>query len=132
MLNGIYSCGNALHVNDLVDFVSESGETAGRNAAFRTPKKRQFASIEPGEGIAYCVPQRIDLTDENQKAIVYFRSRQVYTKTCLQVIANGKCVYEKKYSHLRPPEMERIAIDFADFDLNPGDTVTMQIREEEQ
>ena len=30
---GIFSCGNALHVNDLVDFVSESGEEAGRNAA---------------------------------------------------------------------------------------------------
>ncbi len=132
MFNGVYACGNCLHVNDLVDFVSESGETAGRNAAFRTPKKRQFASIEPGEGIAYCVPQKIDLTDENKKTIVYFRSKKVYTQTCLQVIVNGESVYEKKYNHLRPPEMERIAIDFADFDLNPGDTVTMQIREEEQ
>lgn len=132
MLNGVYSCGNALHVNDLVDFVSESGETAGRNAANHFPKKRLFASVIPGEGIAYCVPQRIDLADENKKAIVYFRSKKVYTKTALQVIANGQCVHEKKYNHLRPPEMERIEIDFADFDLKPNDTVTMQIREEEK
>jgi hypothetical protein len=33
MVDGLYSCGNALQVNDLVDYVSESGEIAGRNAA---------------------------------------------------------------------------------------------------
>lgn len=32
-VDGVFSCGNALHVNDLVDYVSESGETAGENAA---------------------------------------------------------------------------------------------------
>ncbi|MBR2413289.1 MAG: FAD-dependent oxidoreductase [Clostridia bacterium] len=131
MLKGVYSCGNALHVNDLVDFVSESGETAGKNAAQWFPKKRRFAKIEPGNGIAYAVPQRIDLTDENKKTIVYFRSKKVYTQTYLQVIVNGESVYEKKYNHLRPPEMERIEIDFAGFDLKAGDTVTLKIKEGE-
>ncbi|MGN0520054.1 MAG: NAD(P)/FAD-dependent oxidoreductase, partial [Candidatus Fimenecus sp.] len=32
-VDGVFSCGNALHVNDLVDYVSESGEIAGENAA---------------------------------------------------------------------------------------------------
>ncbi|MBQ3518956.1 MAG: FAD-dependent oxidoreductase [Clostridia bacterium] len=131
MLKGVYSCGNALHVNDLVDFVSESGETAGRNAAAWTPKKRLFASLFPGDGVAYVVPQKMDLTDENQKAIVYFRSKKVFTKSSLQVIVNGVSVYEKKYNHLRPPEMERIEIDFAGFDLKAGDTVTLKIKEGE-
>ncbi len=131
MLKGVYSCGNALHVNDLVDFVSESGETAGRNAAAWTPKKRLFASLFPGDGVAYVVPQKMDLTDENQKAIVYFRSKKVFTKSSLQVIVNGVSVYEKKYNHLRPPEMERIEIDFAGFDLKVGDTVTLKIKEGE-
>lgn len=130
-LKGVYSCGNALHVNDLVDFVSESGETAGRNAAAWTPKKRLFASLIPGNGIAYVVPQKMDLTDENQKAIVYFRSKKVFTKSCLQVIVNGESVFEKKYNHLRPPEMERLEIDFAAFDLKPNDTVTLKIKEDE-
>ncbi|MBR3954488.1 MAG: FAD-dependent oxidoreductase [Clostridia bacterium] len=131
MLKGVYSCGNALHVNDLVDFVSESGETAGRNAAAWTPKKRLFASLFPGDGVAYVVPQKMDLTDENQKAIVYFRSKKVFTKSSLQVIVNGVSVYEKKYNHLRPPEMEKIEIDFAGFDLKAGDTVTLKIKEGE-
>ena len=30
---GLFSCGNALHVNDLVDYVSESGSIAGEQAA---------------------------------------------------------------------------------------------------
>ena len=30
---GLFSCGNALHVNDLVDYVSESGSIAGERAA---------------------------------------------------------------------------------------------------
>ena len=30
---GVFSCGNALHVNDLVDYVSLSGEQAGKSAA---------------------------------------------------------------------------------------------------
>ncbi len=132
MLNGVYSCGNALHVNDLADFVSESGETAGRNAANYFPKKRLLANVVPGEGLAYAVPQKIDLTDESQKAVMYFRSKKIYAQAALQVIVNGNCVLEKKYKHLRPPEMERIEIDFAAFDLKPGDTVTMQIREEEK
>ena len=32
-ITGTFSCGNALHVNDLVDYVSESGELAGAAAA---------------------------------------------------------------------------------------------------
>lgn len=131
MLKGVYSCGNALHVNDLVDFVSESGETAGRNAAKWFPKKRLFASVETGDGLAYVVPQKIDLTDENRKTIVYFRSKTVFTKAFLQVTVNGEPVLEKKYNHLRPPEMERIEIDFAGFDLKPNDTVTLKIKEGE-
>ena len=132
MLNGVYSCGNALHVNDLVDFVSESGETAGRNAAAWFPKKRRFASVDAGNGLAYAVPQKIELTDESKKTIVYFRSSKVFTKATLQVLVNGNAAFEKKYSHLRPPEMERIEIDFAGFDLKPNDTVTLKIKEGEE
>jgi len=32
-VDGVFCCGNSLHINDLVDYVSESGETAGQAAA---------------------------------------------------------------------------------------------------
>lgn len=44
---GLFSCGNALHVNDLVDYVSESGYIAGERAALlcsRTPLEGNTAS----------------------------------------------------------------------------------------
>lgn len=48
---GIFSCGNSLQVFDLVDYVSDSGERAGRNAA-------AFAAgtLEPAKGDYVPVP----------------------------------------------------------------------------
>ena len=46
LLTGVYACGNALHVNDLVDYVSESGETAGRAAARNDCRKRELLPLE--------------------------------------------------------------------------------------
>ena len=38
-------------------------------------------------------------------------------------------IYEKKYKALRPPEMERLKIDFTDCDLQAGDTIRLQLSE---
>ena len=32
-IEGVFACGNVLHVHDLVDFVSEEAAAAGKNAA---------------------------------------------------------------------------------------------------
>lgn len=130
--DGIFSCGNALHVNDLVDYVSESGETAGRNAAKWKRFNRSFASIEPSDGISYVVPQRINVADENMNTILYFRSAKVFDKVTLQILINENCVFEKKYNHLRPPEMERLPFDFTAFGLKNTDTVKLLIKEDAQ
>lgn len=130
LLDGVFSCGNALHVNDLVDYVSESGETAGRNAAKWAHDSRTFASIEPGNGIAYTVPQRLNTAEAGGNVVLYFRSKKVYEKALLQVTVNDAPVYEKKYAHLKPPEMERLSIDFAQYDIKTGDTVKVQIKED--
>lgn len=77
---GIFSCGNALHVNDLVDFVSESGEEAGRNAAAWCGAKQRRVDINIGGEFLYLVPQQIDLESDNSKTVVYFRSKKFWTK----------------------------------------------------
>lgn len=43
---GVFSCGNALHVNDLVDYVSQSGDIAGKFAAKYKPEKRYRVKID--------------------------------------------------------------------------------------
>jgi pyruvate/2-oxoglutarate dehydrogenase complex dihydrolipoamide dehydrogenase (E3) component len=129
MLGGVFCCGNALHVNDLVDYVSESGEAAGRAAAHYAPSERAFADMKADENFLYVVPQKIDLGNIDKPVTVYFRSFAERGKTRLTVTANGKEIYKKTYNQLRPPEMERVEIDVKHAGIEPGDTVNFALAE---
>lgn len=117
-VGGVFSCGNALHVNDLVDYVSESGEFAGKNAAafsLAQAKNRNLVRIKSEqERFLYSVPQYIDTHSGNRKAILYFRSRQTERDVKVTASYNGKILFSKKYPVIKPPEMERIELDFRD------------------
>lgn len=124
---GIFSCGNALHVNDLVDYVSESGETAGKAAATYSGAERKVVSVEPGDKILYIVPQSLDTLADNSKTVVYFRSRDVYDNSMLRVTVDGKTVFEKKYAFLRPPEMEKVIVDFASCGVTENSVIKAEV-----
>ena len=130
-VDGIFSCGNALHVNDLVDYVSESGEEAGKNAALYAKKERNLVKINATKKILYAVPQNIDLNKNNDKTIVYFRSRNPLSACKLKISVDGKVVFEKKYPFLRPPEMERLELNFDSFGITPNSDITMDIEVKE-
>ena len=74
--NGVYSCGNALIVSDLVDYVSENGERAGASAAEYAlscnGQKKLIPLVLEGD-LLYAVPQFLDINKKN-KAIIYFKS----------------------------------------------------------
>lgn len=127
---GIFSCGNALHVNDLVDYVSESAVTAADGACAFEKESADFAYIEPNGNIAYIVPQKIDLSNDMSNVCFYFRSRDVFDKCKLTFSANGKTIKEKKYPFLRPPEMERLVISFDEAGLKKGDKITVTLEGE--
>jgi thioredoxin reductase len=151
LVDGIFCCGNALHVNDLVDYVSESGEAAGRAAAGwvrrtameQAAQQRQavadehsFAEIAGDDTLLYVVPQRLNLNDLAIPAIIYFRSCEEMNKARLSVTLDGNEIFSKPYSRLRPPEMERLELDFktmcaADNRLNikPGSVVHFSLVE---
>jgi NADPH-dependent 2,4-dienoyl-CoA reductase/sulfur reductase-like enzyme len=129
MKGGVYCCGNALHVNDLVDYVSESGEVAGCAAAHYEKKTRTFAGLKADDGFLYIVPQKIDLNDMNAPAVIYFRSSADRGKTRLTVSYGNQEICTKHYQYLRPPEMERIELDFRGLGLEPGGTVTFKLTE---
>lgn len=63
---GVFACGNALHVHDLVDHASTEGELAGRCAAAfalgeeGARKARAAVPVEAGAGVRYVVPQAVD------------------------------------------------------------------------
>ncbi|MDR1734439.1 MAG: NAD(P)/FAD-dependent oxidoreductase [Oscillospiraceae bacterium] len=133
---GLYTCGNAAHVNDLVDFVSESGETAGRAAALAALAASSLpaakaASLVHDKSVLYTVPQRLDLSVPLEEVTIFFRSRTVRGKTRLTVSRNGSeaVLYQKTYQSLRPPEMERIVLPLKGLPLEAHDILTLRLED---
>ena len=126
---GIFSCGNALHVNDLVDYVSESGELAGKAAAHYQYDSCSYTIVEPEESLGYVVPQKIEKTKEKKKIIFYFRSKTDMEKAVFQISAGNKILFEKKYRNLRPPEMERLELDASYFSSDNLDKIRIGLKE---
>jgi len=128
---GLFSCGNALHVNDLVDYVSESGEIAGAGAAAFAKQQqetdRTTIPLKAGDKVLYIVPQALDLKVRNDKTIVYFRSREILDKSVFRIKSGDRVVYEKKFPFLRPPEMEKLVVNFDQAELCPNDQLTAEI-----
>jgi pyruvate/2-oxoglutarate dehydrogenase complex dihydrolipoamide dehydrogenase (E3) component len=109
-VDGFFSCGNALHVNDLVDYVSESALIAGTNAARFAGRHRELKTIKQSESLAYLVPQSIDLSSEVENMIFYFRPKRSSARGVLKVLNNGEVVFKKTLIHLNPAEMDRIEL----------------------
>ena len=109
-VDGIFACGNVLHVNDFVDFVSEEAEIAGKSAAqYIKGQKSEKAdvNIKTDGKIRYTVPQKITA---NKDINVYFRVADVYRNVKINVINNGSIVYSKKRPKVAPGEMESIKL----------------------
>ena len=126
-VEGIFSCGNALHVNDLVDFVSDSGEIAGKNAALYSKRERRNVRLNIGNEFQYLVPQRLDLNADNSSVTMYFRSAKVLGKSRVSMKLDGVEVWKRVYPFLRPPEMQQIKLDFTKYEINENSDVRFEI-----
>ena len=129
---GIFACGNVLHVHDLVDFVTQEAQTAGEGAAKYILNKKdypQFKFHTKGiNGVRYIVPQRISVDGAWEPVKLYFRVGQVYTNATVKVTRNGNVIYAKKKRKLAPGEMENIVIKPEDIqDFNEGDYLYIEV-----
>lgn len=114
-VEGIFSCGNVLHVHDLVDNVSREAETAGRFAALyaldKSPSKGEAYPVAGENGVRYVLPQKLHA--DSGKTELFFRVDNVY-RSCRIVAQSGeKVLYSGKRMVLAPGEMEKIAVDTA-------------------
>lgn len=126
MRPGVFSCGNALHVNDLVDYVSESADIAGEMASQYVKEKhndRKLIPIKPLGDMLYVVPQYLNLNSDNE-AVIYFRSSKTIRKARLIMKAGDKELITKKFIAVKPPEMERVKLDMSEI---PSDTEQITI-----
>ena len=109
-VEGIFACGNVLHVHDLVDYVSEEAEIAGKAAVefIRGGKKKDINVKLTTDGrVRYTVPQRITAAEDVR---VYFRVADVYRDSKVVVRDGEKVVYSKKKQKLAPGEMETVTV----------------------
>lgn len=106
---GIFSCGNVLHVHDLVDYVSEEAEEAGKNAcAFIRGELKESGNVIPvvsGFGVSGAVPQKIHAENTERPLTIMFRPKGVFRDAKVSVTAGGKELYSRKSRILTPGEM---------------------------
>ncbi|TRW27720.1 FAD-binding protein [Criibacterium bergeronii] len=112
---GVFSCGNVLHVHDLVDYVSDEARMAGKYASDYVKsngieKSSSEVKVQVGAGVRYTKPNYIDLKTMPDTLTIRFRVDNVYVDQYLKVDVGEKNISTKKKKVLFPSEMEQIVI----------------------
>lgn len=134
-IEGVFACGNVLHVHDLVDFVSEEAGAAGKNAAAyvkgdHTEAAGQVIKMNPTEGVRYTVPSTIRPDQMEDKLTVRFRVGGVYKNCYISVYFDDERVIHRKRPVVAPGEMEEIKLEKAKLLSYPDlKTITVKIEE---
>ena len=114
-IDGVFACGNVLHVHDLVDFVSEESARAGESAVDYIRRgckadSTQPVKVVPRNGVRYTVPSEIHIADLLGDVHIRFRVTGVF-KDCTIVIKAGDTeLVRRKNRILVPSEMLDIII----------------------
>ncbi len=141
-IEGVFACGNVLHVHDLVDYVSEESAQAGKKAAeYLKAKEGKCSCSESGnkaeasikinavDGVRYTVPSVIRLSRMEDRQTVRFRVGAVYKKAAIQVLAGDKEIMNLKKAALAPGEMEQVILQKSVLEALPDLTeVTIRVK----
>lgn len=114
-IEGIFACGNVLHVHDLVDYVSQEASTAGKNAASYikngSSKDAKIVEILPVDGVRYTVPKYIRPTEMDDTLTVRFRVGAVYKNCSIATYFDDELINRRKRPVMAPGEMEQVILD---------------------
>ena len=134
-IDGIFACGNVLHVHDLVDFVTKESMIAGRAAAeyvknggFAKPTAENTVSLSAGSGVSYVVPQKIAIDRTEKFVEAFFRVRTTYKDSEIVVSADGEELSVIKKTQLLPAEMERVVLPKTMLEKAAGKEITIEVR----
>ncbi len=123
-VDGIFACGNVLHVHDLVDYVSREAYLAGKNAAaylkrggYEGAKK---VAVEAGSGVRYTVPRFIRPSFMDDKLTVRFRVDNVYKGKSIVTYLNGTPLHRKRRPVMAPGEMEEVVLKKTELNEYPN------------
>ena len=110
-IDGVFACGNAVQVHDLVDYVTQESRVAGKSAAQYVLEGQQDGSgcihTVPGDGVRYVVPQKIR---RGRGAKLFFRVTNVYPNVTVTIKHGDKLIYSAKKLKVAPGEMESVEL----------------------
>ena len=130
-LEGVFACGNCLHVHDVVDFVTDEGREAGRNAAKYIKgenKKDCEISLVNGNNISYIIPQKIYSLDEDTITFK-FRVRKPVKDVFVSISDEEKELQKIIKPVLIPSEMVMIKVKRDMLSKVVGKTLTFEVKE---
>ncbi len=133
-VDGIFACGNVLHVHDLVDFVSEEGALAGMCASRfikgSLKKSENTIKVLCDNGVKYTVPTKIDKNRVEDSVTISFRPTGVYKKCEIILKVGNEIIASKKRPIVAPGEMEKITLTHDILEkLDSKDKISLFIKE---
>ncbi len=135
-IDGVFACGNVLHVHDLVDYVSKEASEAGRHAASyvmnlageANQKEDKPINIETGNGVRYTVPVMVRKSRLEDLLTIRFRVGNVYKDCEIVVYLGDKCISRRKKQICAPGEMEQVVLKKSDIlEMNDNETIKVLI-----
>ncbi|WP_195415698.1 NAD(P)/FAD-dependent oxidoreductase [Enterocloster citroniae] len=134
-VEGVFACGNVLHVHDLVDFVSEEAAAAGKNAARyvmegEMDRQGHEINLKAVDGVRYTVPCTVNPQRMEGTQVVRFRVGNVYKNCYIGVYFDDEQVMHRKRPVMAPGEMEEIKLEKEKLLLHPElKTITIKVEE---
>ena len=113
-IDGVFACGNCLHVHDVVDFVTDEGRLAGHGAALYINNKFKddnVIKVLPGNNVSYVVPQIVNM-DVNENITFKFRVRKPLINQRLTIKSGDNVLFKQIKPVLIPSEMVMISVPF--------------------
>lgn len=132
-IDGVFACGNVLHVHDLVDYVSKEASEAGRHAAEYVlgniaKKDGNPIRIETGNGVRYTVPVTAHKDRLGDLLTIRFRVGNVYKDAQICAYLGEKCVLQRKKQICTPGEMEQVILKKSDIEaMADGEVIRITI-----
>lgn len=135
-VEGIFACGNTVHVHDLVDFVTAESIRAGENAAKYVQGKvisnGEKVTLKPGNRVRYTVPQHLDSTESDSNISIMFRPTDVYRNVSIVVYSNNERIKSQRKKVVRPGEMQVVELTPEQLkQVHENLTVAIEIPEED-
>ncbi len=138
-VEGVFACGNVLHVHDLVDYVSEEAGRAGIHAAEyicnwgkdqEREKEEPVIRIQTEGGIRYSVPQLIRPEHMEETVTLRFRVGCVFKDVYVSVYRGEERILHKKKKKMAPGEMEQLVLKKSDLTAAEGlDKIVVKVEE---